>query len=202
MQRNSMRKGEQTRALILQRAAEVFNRQGYFGTSLSDIMQATGLEKGGIYNHFSGKEQIALAAFDYAFELLSERISAFSADTTNAVDRLQAFIAAFASQVENPIFSGGCYVLNTAIEADDAHPALRARAQEAIQHWIALLRTAVAEGIEKGEVRPEVDPDVVAAVLVSGLEGAIMLSKITRNRDHMRRVAAHLSAYLEQMVRV
>jgi predicted regulator of Ras-like GTPase activity (Roadblock/LC7/MglB family) len=41
----------------------------------------------------------------------------------------------------------------------------------------------------------------VAAVLVSGLEGAIMLSKITSNRDQMRRVAAHLSAYLEQTVR-
>jgi AcrR family transcriptional regulator len=196
-----MSKGEQTRALIVQRAAEVFNRQGYFGTSLADIMQATGLEKGGIYNHFSGKEQIALAAFDYAFDLLSQRITALLTDTTHAVDRLQAFVAAFASQVENPVFTGGCYVMNTAIEADDAHPALRARAHDAIHRWLTLLRTTVAEGIARGEVRPEVDPDAVAAVLVSGLEGAIMLSKITSNRDQMRRVAAHLSAYLEQTVR-
>lgn len=196
-----MSKGEQTRTLIVQRAAEVFSRQGYFGTSLADIMQATGLEKGGIYNHFSGKEQIALAAFDYAFELLSERIRTLAADSSNAVDRLQAFVAAFASQVENPIFTGGCYVMNTAIEADDAHPALRERAHAAIQRWLALLHDMVADGIVRGEIRPEVDPDTVATVLVAALEGAVMLSKITGNREQMRRVAAHLSAYLEQTVR-
>jgi AcrR family transcriptional regulator len=196
-----MSKGEQTRTLIVQRAAEVFSRQGYFGTSLADIMQATGLEKGGIYNHFSGKEQIALAAFDYAFELLSERIRTLAADSSNAVDRLQAFVAAFASQVENPIFTGGCYVMNTAIEADDAHPALRERAHTAIQRWLALLHDMVADGIARGEIRPEVDPDTVATMLVAALEGAVMLSKITGNREQMRRVAAHLSAYLEQTVR-
>jgi AcrR family transcriptional regulator len=196
-----MSKGEQTRTLIVQRAAEVFSRQGYFGTSLADIMQATGLEKGGIYNHFSGKEQIALAAFDYAFELLSERIRTLAADSSNAVDRLQAFVAAFASQVENPIFTGGCYVMNTAIEADDAHPALRERAHTAIQRWLTLLHGMVADGIARGEIRPEVDPDTVATMLVAALEGAVMLSKITGNREQMRRVAAHLSAYLEQTVR-
>lgn len=197
-----MGKGEETRALIIQQAAEVFNRRGYFGTSLADIMQATGLEKGGIYNHFSGKEQIALAAFDYAFDLLSQRVRANLGLGTNAVDRLCGFVAAFASQVENPIFTSGCYVLNTAIDADDAHPALRARAQAAIDRWLDLLRTTVAEGIARGEVRPDANPDAVAAVLVAGLEGAIMLSKITSNRDQMRHVAAHLTTYLEQNLRV
>lgn len=196
-----MTKGQQTRELIVQRAAEVFNCLGYFGTSMADIMHATGLEKGGIYNHFSSKEQIALEAFDYAFERLSQRLRSASEDIPNTVDRLQAFVAAFASQVEQPVFNGGCYVLNTAIEADDAHPKLRARAHDAIHRWITFLRTTVAEGITRGEVRPEVDPDAVAAVLISGLEGAIMLSKITSNRDQMQRVATHLSAYLEQNVR-
>ena len=59
-----MSKGEQTRERILARSAQLFNRQGYSGSSLSDIMRETGLEKGGIYNHFSSKEQLALEAFD------------------------------------------------------------------------------------------------------------------------------------------
>ena len=54
-----MSKGEQTRERILARSAQLFNRQGYFGSSLADIMRETGLEKGGIYNHFSSKEQLA-----------------------------------------------------------------------------------------------------------------------------------------------
>ena len=69
-----MSKGEQTREMILARAAQLFSQRGYFGSSLADLMQATGLEKGGIYNHFSSKEQLALEAFDYAFTLLQQRI--------------------------------------------------------------------------------------------------------------------------------
>ncbi len=49
-----MRKGEQTRQEIIRRAAPLFNQKGYEGTALSDLMEATGLEKGGIYRYFTG----------------------------------------------------------------------------------------------------------------------------------------------------
>ena len=56
----------QTRQRIVELAAPVFNRQGYVGASMRDLTGATGLEKGGIYNHFGSKEQLALEAYDYA----------------------------------------------------------------------------------------------------------------------------------------
>ena len=55
-----------TRQRIVELAAPVFNRQGYVGASMRDLIDATGLEKGGIYNHFGSKEQLALEAYDYA----------------------------------------------------------------------------------------------------------------------------------------
>jgi TetR/AcrR family transcriptional repressor of nem operon len=54
-----MREGEQTRQEIIRRAAPLFNQKGYEGTALSDLMQATGLEKGGIYRHFDSKQELA-----------------------------------------------------------------------------------------------------------------------------------------------
>ena len=63
-----MTKGEQTRREIVQKAAPLFNQKGYEGTSLSDLMKATGLQKGGIYRHFSSKEELATEAFDYSWE--------------------------------------------------------------------------------------------------------------------------------------
>ena len=62
-----MRKGEQTRQEIIRKAAPIFNQRGYHGAALSDLMKATGLEKGGIYRHFDSKEQLAAEAFDYAW---------------------------------------------------------------------------------------------------------------------------------------
>ena len=90
-----MRKGEQTREVIVQRAARLFNEQGYYGASLSDIMRATGLEKGGIYNHFGSKEELALEAFDYAVGLINQRIRAAILAQPNTYNRLIALIEAF-----------------------------------------------------------------------------------------------------------
>ncbi|MHC5720487.1 MAG: TetR family transcriptional regulator, partial [Nostoc sp.] len=55
-----MSKGEETKSRILYQAAELFNQQGYAGSSMSDIMRVTGLQKGGIYNHFQSKDDLAL----------------------------------------------------------------------------------------------------------------------------------------------
>src|SRR5208283_5028756 len=63
-----MTKGEQTRREIVRKAAPLFNQKGFAGTSLADLMDATGLQKGGIYRHFSSKEELAAEAFDYAWQ--------------------------------------------------------------------------------------------------------------------------------------
>src|SRR5260370_38097521 len=67
--RADMRKGEQTRREIIRKAAPIFNQRGYDGAALSDLMRATGLEKGGIYRHFESKQQLAAEAFDHAWTL-------------------------------------------------------------------------------------------------------------------------------------
>src|ERR1700730_14291560 len=90
-----MRKGEQTRQEIIRKAAPVFNQRGFDGAALSDLMKATGLEKGGIYRHFDSKEMLAAEAFDYAWrETLNARIR--DLDTiSNTVDRLKQLVANF-----------------------------------------------------------------------------------------------------------
>src|SRR5712692_10457785 len=98
-----MSKGEQTREMIIARSAQLFNRQGYFGSSLSDIMRETGLEKGGIYNHFKSKEQLALEAFDYAFALVQERFQLVLKGTFNAVDRLIAIVTVHQTLIDDPL---------------------------------------------------------------------------------------------------
>ena len=197
-----MSKGTQTREMILERAAQLFSRQGYFGSSLADIMHETGLEKGGIYNHFSSKEQLALEAFDYAYGLVQQRVQIALQDKKHAVDRLLALVAVFESNALDPPVDGGCPILNTAVEADDAQPALKARAANAMDIWRDTFHRVIAKGIAKQEVRPEVDADVVATLFISMLEGALMLSKLYDDTIHMRRAVAHLTQYIETSIRL
>jgi TetR/AcrR family transcriptional regulator, transcriptional repressor for nem operon len=195
-------KGEATREMILQHAAEVFNQKGYFGASMADIMQATGLEKGGIYNHFTSKDDLALQAFDYAMDVVREQYAAAIKGKFDAIERLNAVMTVFVDMTgDNPRLPGGCPALNTAVEADDAHPALRQRAQEGMREWIEFIGRILERGIERGQVRADVQPYEVASLVLAQLEGAVMLSRIFDDRSHMQRTVTHLAQYFEDSLR-
>jgi AcrR family transcriptional regulator len=194
-----MSKGEQTRERILARSAQLFNRQGFFGASLNDIMRETGLEKGGIYNHFSSKEQLALEAFDFAYELIQQRMREEMAGKYNAIERLLSYVSAFQRIAEDPPVPGGCPILNTTIDADDANEPLRDRARAAMDNWRSTIHRIINKGIERQEVHPDVNADEVASILISTLEGALMLSNLYRDTIHMKRVAIYLTRYIDTL---
>src|SRR5580704_16602665 len=143
-----MTKGERTKQEIVRNAAPIFNTKGYEGTSLSDLMTATGLQKGGIYRHFSSKEELATEAFDYSWgKAVSGRLDGV-AEVPDCVSRLKKMIDNFV-ELRAGLVPGGCPLMNTAVEADDGNAALRARAKKALQNWTARLSKITLEGIKK-----------------------------------------------------
>ncbi|MCU0535738.1 MAG: TetR/AcrR family transcriptional regulator [Hydrococcus sp. Prado102] len=192
-----MSKAEKTRENIIKQAAELFNRKGYCGSSISDIMKATGLQKGGIYNHFNSKDDLALQAFDYAYAIASKRVWEVVRKKTNAIERLQALVSVYLEYLDNPPVAGGCPILNTAIESDDTHPALRDRVRDAVNNWRSLICRIIQKGITKGEIKPSIDPDVIATIIISTVEGAIMMSKLYRDPIHLERAIAYLQDYIK-----
>lgn len=193
----SLSKAEKTRLHILEQAAALFNQQGYAGTSMADIMAATGLKKGGLYNHFESKEDIALQAFDFAIAKLQRNFAKGLVGQLSAIDRLCVFVTVFERHAQDPPVPGGCPILNTAVESDDTHPALRLRAQQALEIWHRWVCKTVQRGIDQGELRASVDPDAVATLLISTLEGAIMMSRLYGSDRYMNQVMGYLSEYVE-----
>jgi len=193
-----MTKGEQTRRRIVEAAAPIFNRRGYEGSSLNELMEATGLKKGGIYRHFSSKEELAAEAFDYTWEAAWKARLLHVDEKANGIEKLKQFVANFVDY-RSPV-AGGCPILNTAIDADDGNPVLRARVAKALRSWLSRLQTIVEQADEHGETRPGVDPKLVATLIVASLEGALMMSRLQRNDEALRRVQSHLNQYLESDV--
>jgi AcrR family transcriptional regulator len=167
-------KGERTRQRIVELAAPVFNRQGYVGASMRDLIDATGLEKGGIYNHFGSKEQLALEAYDYAMSRVTNALARSQDGATDAPDRLVRMIRAFAMSARSPAIEGGCPIMNTAIEADDGHKA-------------------------EGTLRGDIDPYALASTITASLEGALMLSRLYDDPKHMDHVVAHLVGLVDTL---
>lgn len=194
-----MPKGQTTKAKILQQASELFNQKGYAGSSMADVMRVTGLQKGGIYNHFQSKDDLALAAFDYAIALVRDRQNQLLRGQRATRDRLYALVDGFyQSWTSDPLIPGGCPLLNTAIESDDAHPALKAKAQAALKHWHLLLAKIVMIGLKKGEVHAETDPSDVATIIISGLEGAMMMTHLSGEDRYLKVAIAHLLEYIDR----
>jgi TetR/AcrR family transcriptional repressor of nem operon len=195
-----MTKGEQTRRDIVEKAAPLFNQRGFEGTSLADLMQATGLQKGGIYRHFSGKRELAAEAFDYAWEKAVRGRLDGVADVPDCVDRLKKTIDNFVERRAG-LVPGGCPLMNTAVEADDGNPMLRARARKALQGWTERLSRITAEGIKKHEIDRRVAPRQLSELIISSLEGALLISRLQNDERPLRAMKQHLEEFLEQSVR-
>ena len=193
-------KGEQTRVDIVQKSAPLFNQKGYEGTSLSDLMEVTGLQKGGIYRHFSSKEELAVAAFDYSWgKAVSGRLDGV-AEVPDCVNRLKKMIGNFV-EIRAGLVPGGCPLMNTAIEADDGNAALRARARKALKSWTVRLSKITTEGIERQQIDRRVDPLKLSQLIIGSLEGALLISRLQNSDEPLRDVKRHLAEYLEQNVR-
>jgi len=161
-------------------------------------MGATGLKKGGIYRHFSSKEELAVEAFDYTWEAVWNSRQLRVDEKANGLEKISQFIANFVER-RSPV-SGGCPVLNTAVDADDGNPVLRARVAKALRSWTGWLEGLAKEAQEQGIARPDADPKSVATLIVANLEGALMMSRIQRNDDALRQVQSHLNQYLDREV--
>ena len=195
-----MSKAQATKAHIIEQAATLFNQQGYAGASMSDLMRATGLQKGGIYNHFRSKDELALGAFTFAVERIQQRFRGALRGKRHAVDRLTAILDVYENFLADPPVQGGCPILNTAVESDDTHPALREQAQLAMDGWRSLIERIVAKGVARGELHPTADGKAVATILIATIEGGIMLSKLYDDPSHLERALDHLKTYVQQQL--
>src|ERR1700752_2074304 len=196
----SVRKGEATRQDIIRKAAPIFNRKGYSGAALSDLMRATGLEKGGIYRHFESKEELAGNAFDHAWKVAMDARFEGTEEIPNTVDRLKQIVRNFRDR-RSRLVPGGCPLLNTAIDSDDGNPQLRARARQALSSLLDRLQSIAEEGLRRGEVRADVNPAKLATLIASTLEGSIMVSRLQKKEEPRDLAVRHLEQYLEIAVR-
>jgi TetR/AcrR family transcriptional regulator, transcriptional repressor for nem operon len=195
-----MSKGRKTRQRIVEEAAALFNQRGFEGCSIADLMNATSLEKGGIYRHFSSKEELAAEAFDHAWQTAIDMRMQDLDSIPNSVDRLKKFMTNCIERRSS--VPGGCPLLNTAIDADDGNPILRERARKALHEWRNRLSEIVRSGLKKKEIRSRTDPKKLATLIIGSLEGALMISRLERDREALLEAQSHLERYLESEVRV
>ncbi len=186
------KKAERTKNLIVQEAAVLFNQKGYAGTSMHDIMSSTGLTKGGLYGNFKSKEEIAIAAFEFAVAAVNREISKRTHVVEHTLDKLKVVVYYYRENLFTPAIAGGCPILNTSVEADDNNPVLRQKVIEALDYWQGRIIYTIKKGIEREEARPDIDAAEFAALFISTLEGGIMMARIYKDQKYFDLVSKQL----------
>ena len=144
-----LKKSERTRRYIIEKSAPIFNKKGYSGTSLQDLMEATGLTKGGIYGNFRNKHEIAAEAFEYNSRYILDQVKASVLTQKSARAKLLAITDFYRNYIYQPHLSGGCPILNTAVEADDMHPELKEKVLKSLDYIHRSFVYIINEGIER-----------------------------------------------------
>lgn len=192
-----LKKSDHTKLFIIEKAAPIFNKKGYAATSISDLLDATGLAKGGFYGNFKNKDEIALEAFDYSFNKLRAALGFKIKRETTARGKLMAILDFYRNYTISPVTEGGCVLMNTAIDADDTMPFLKERAKQALKEMLASLKHIIETGIESREFTGKLNPVLEAELIFATIEGGIMMSKLTDSPVILNKLLENIRMQIE-----
>lgn len=191
-------KGAATRDQILDAAARLIHLQGYHGTSLDDLLRESGVGKGNFYYHFKSKEDLGYAIIDRLVRGFVERTlgPAFADPAADPVDQIHDLLdrVLHAQRQRNCI--GGCPMGNLASELSDVHEGFRKRLADVFVAWRMTMAKALRRGQAMGRLRVDHDPEGAAYFLVAALEGAMLMSKLTKDIQVLERCVHELKQHL------
>ena len=181
---------------ILERATLLFWRNGYNGTSMRELVDATGLAKASLYNAFGNKEDIFLAVLNYYIEQKQCISTKPLREIANGRDALDAYFANLAHNTLENKKTPGCLLVNTAAEQAIHEPAMRELVDKGMSRTEGYLAKTVARGIKDGSISPNVDPYLAGACLVNVVVGIrVMACKGISEKKLHQVIEANLKAH-------
>jgi len=189
-------KAERTRQFILETVAPIFNKNGYSGTSISDLTKATGLTKGAIYGNFTNKEELALEAFNYNIKYVLDKIKEILINIESPIARLFALTNFFREYYKYNINFGGCPILNVGIDTNNTNPELFKRVKYVIKKLQGSISSTIQKGIALGEIKSTVKSEVYGGRIFSLIEGSVFTSVMLRDDAYLLDMMNHIDTMI------
>ena len=181
---------------IVNAAVGLFRRQGYAGTSLNDIMDASGAPKGSLYHYFpSGKTSIAVAAVEEAGRRVAATIAKLAEECRSSGDLLRAHGQLLAGWMSNSRFKNGCPITTVLLELS---PGDRAVAEAGRKAYAERLRILTGKLIDDGFSNRRAER--LAVLCVSALQGALIQARVEQSSAPIRTTADELARLLEEVM--
>ena len=167
----SMRKGESTRAAILDRAVRLSTSTGLEGMTIGKLASELRLSKSGLYAHFRSKEALQIQVLDAAAERFVEQVVKPAVRQPRGEPRVVALFDRWIAWTKSNSGPGGCLFVAAAAELDDRPGPVRDRLVELQKGWLETISIVFRAGVAEGRFRTDADPVQFAHDLYSVMLG-------------------------------
>ena len=175
---STLEKGKLTRERIVKIAAELFRKNGYHNTSLSQILEEAELTKGGFYFHFKSKEELGDAVIDYMRDFWVHNVLEKVAREGGALRKIERMFEIMISTHENNIFHGVALLAVLTAEMMEVEERFSERLRGIFADWKASIVDILEQGKREGVFKEWVDPDPLALLIIGSLQGITMMAHL------------------------
>ena len=193
-------KGELTRRNIIDKSLQLFSVKGYYNTSISDILQATGLTKGGLYCHFKSKEEVWRAVYDDAVEIWKAVVFKDMRTIADPLERVEQTIEnVLLNYLGKEVFDGGCFFVNMLVELSGQSDTMGRHILKGFVGFSKRFRSWLAEAEAAGLLKPDLDYREISNFIVITLNGAATLYMSTRDGAVLQQTNDQLRFFIRQL---
>jgi TetR/AcrR family transcriptional repressor of nem operon len=172
--------------------------RGYHNTSLDDVLRESKVGKGNFYHYFRSKEELGYAILERIVQaFIRENLEpCFRDQGLDPIEQIHGFLDRVLETQRQRNCVGGCPMGNLASELSDLHEGFRQRLAQVFTLWREKLTQAVRRGQASGGLRGDFEPEGLAQFLVAGLEGAILMTKVTKEMQVMEQCVKELKTHM------
>lgn len=164
--------GVGTKDRLIAATQELLWERGYAATSPKDILQKAEAGQGSMYHHFSGKQDLAVTALEETAAGMRASAEMLLHGEGSPVDRVKAYLTRQRDSLK------GCRIGRMTYDTNVlTSPELLAPVTQTLAWLVETLAGVIAEGIECGQLRADVDAREVASMVVATIQGGYVLAR-------------------------
>jgi AcrR family transcriptional regulator len=178
MTTETLEKGKLTRERIVLAAVELFRENGFHNTSLTQILGAAGITKGGFYFHFKSKEELGDAVIDFMKDFWVRNVLKKIAEEKGALKKIESMFEIMIKTHEGNVFHGCALLAVLTAEMMEMEHRFSERLRKIYADWKASIVGILEEGKKEGLFKEDINSDSIALLIIGSLQGITMMAHL------------------------
>ncbi len=185
-----------TRERLIATAAELFRRQGYAQTGVSQIIQGANATSGSFYHFFPAKEDLLLAVVDHIAEIFETEVFAPASERTDdPIEEIAAILDLYRQNLNDRGLIFGSPMANLSAEVSENHPLVRTRLAQIFASWSDRIEELLRRAGSR--LPPNIDHKALSQLIVCAMEGAVLGTRLNHSLAPFEATVSQLKSYLE-----